>query len=159
MKQCTKCKEWKEKKEFDKDKRNKTGSASQCKKCRCIFLKTPLHRKQERAYSRELYKNPIKPESKNICQQKLRQKLKEEIMSHYGGRCLHCGEKDLIVLTIDHINNDGAEHRRQLKNLRGMGIYYWLKKNNFPREFQVLCANCNMRKENNRRIMQKVKIA
>jgi hypothetical protein len=48
----------------------------------------------------------------------------------------------LRFLTVDHINNDGAEHRRKI----GAGIcslYWWLKKNHFPDGFQILCYNCN----------------
>jgi len=35
-------------------------------------------------------------------------------------------------------------------NIGGNGLPYWLKKNNFPPGFQVLCANCNFAKRNSR---------
>lgn len=45
------------------------------------------------------------------------------------------------MLTIDHMNNDGAAHRREIGNRR---IYEWLERNGYPSGFQVLCFNCNM---------------
>lgn len=72
-----------------------------------------------------------------------RQKLKEEIFEHYGTECVCCGESMLPFLVIDHINNDGANHR---KTLKGKNIYQWLKLNNFPDGFQTLCWNCNSAK-------------
>jgi hypothetical protein len=65
----------------------------------------------------------------------------------YGGaKCVCCGETEFIFLTIDHINNNGNEHRMEI----GKGsIYPWLKANNYPKGFQVLCFNCNQGKHIN----------
>ena len=57
--------------------------------------------------------------------------------------CACCGETRYRTLTFDHINNDGADHRREMKNTF---IPRWLIKNNFPADFQVLCMNCNFTK-------------
>lgn len=65
-------------------------------------------------------------------------------MQAYGGKCVCCGEDELDFLVIDHINDNGAEHRKEV-NLRV--IYRWLWKNNLPEGFQVLCANCNLSKQ------------
>lgn len=46
-------------------------------------------------------------------------------------------------LTIDHINNDGAEHKR---SRAGVDLYDWIIKHNFPDTFQTLCWNCNCAK-------------
>jgi hypothetical protein len=76
-------------------------------------------------------------------------KLKSEVFSIYsGGRncCLDCGEKDIRVLTIDHIDGHGNEHRRASKVGTGIPFYRMLKKNGFPSGFQVLCFNCNLAK-------------
>lgn len=77
-------------------------------------------------------------------------KLKRQVMDAYGGKCACCGEAELVFLTIDHINDDGAEHRRQIAAERGSQwlqagspTYRWLRDNNYPEGFQVLCANCN----------------
>lgn len=81
------------------------------------------------------------------------QRLKDECYKAYGGYvCACCGEKEPAFLTIDHINNDGAAHRREVVGLgRGGGkkIYSWLIANNFPSGFQILCMNCNWGKARN----------
>lgn len=70
-------------------------------------------------------------------------RIKVEVINHYGGKCNCCGEEERMFLTIDHIASDGAEHRRNNNIKSGSGTYRWLKKNGFPRGFQVLCYNCN----------------
>lgn len=73
-------------------------------------------------------------------QKKRRDSYKEICFEKYGGKCSCCGETTPQFLTIDHINNDGAEHRREIKNI---SIHHWLIKNNFPNDFRLLCFNCN----------------
>ena len=53
--------------------------------------------------------------------------------------CVRCGFDDIRALCIDHIENDGKEHRKWV----GKHIYKWLIDNNFPAGFQTLCMNCN----------------
>lgn len=83
------------------------------------------------------------------------QKLRLEVMEAYGGAvCACCGETEPKFLTIDHVNNDGAEHRRSFgyeENGKGASTrtLSWLKSNNYPEGFQVLCMNCNMGKARN----------
>lgn len=43
-------------------------------------------------------------------------------------------------LEIDHVNNDGADHRRETGYTT---IYRWLISHDFPEGFQTLCSNCN----------------
>ena len=76
-------------------------------------------------------------------------KLKSEIFSTYGCgelKCKGCGESDLAVLTIDHINGGGNQHRKKIGCKTGCSFYRWLKKNGYPEGFQVLCFNCQFRK-------------
>jgi hypothetical protein len=40
------------------------------------------------------------------------------------------------------MNGGGNQHRKSL-GVGGNGLYAWIKRNNFPPMFQVLCANCN----------------
>ena len=82
------------------------------------------------------------------------QRMKDACYEAYGGyRCACCGESHPQFLTIDHINNDGAAHRKDVNNglRRGGGkkIYTWLISNNFPAGFQILCMNCNWGKARN----------
>ena len=77
-------------------------------------------------------------------------KLKIEVMTHYGGgRCQCCSEKIIHFLSIDHINENGAEHRKEIGNRTGISFYSWLKTNNFPRRYQTMCHNCNTGKHIN----------
>ena len=89
-------------------------------------------------------------------QREWRRKLKLEIFTHYSGgkpKCNHCNFEDIRALCLDHVNNDGAKHRRQIrpknKNRGGnsVDVYIWVKRNNYPKTFQVLCSNCNRIKE------------
>ena len=72
---------------------------------------------------------------------KMRQR-RLEVLTHYGLACACCGETTYEFLQIDHINNDGAKHRREV----GRSLYSWLQKHGYPKGFQTLCANCNIAK-------------
>lgn len=72
--------------------------------------------------------------------------LKDRIIITYGCRCVFCGESRIVFLTIDHIDGNGAEHRRQEKISTGSKTYRWLEKNGYPAGFQVACFNCNAAK-------------
>lgn len=77
-------------------------------------------------------------------------RLQHQAIEAYGGyRCFWCGITEPLVLCIDHIDNDGSEHRRKLGTLGGAKFYKWLKDNNYPAGFQVLCMNCNHAKYRN----------
>ncbi len=70
-------------------------------------------------------------------------KARKEAIEYYGNKCNCCDETIFRFLTIDHKNGRGNEHRRKLKS---KSIYIWLRQNNYPKEFQVLCFNCNCAK-------------
>lgn len=71
-------------------------------------------------------------------------KLRARVLAAYGGPCCACcGETTVEFLQIDHINQDGAAHRRSLGIASGTAFYCWLQRNGFPPGYQVLCANCN----------------
>jgi hypothetical protein len=87
-----------------------------------------------------------KQEKMNV---RYRDKLRDEIIKQYGGKCVCCGESHFGFLTMDHPNNDGAEHRRKTGCGTGVKFYQWLRKNGYPKEFQILCWNCNCGKRDN----------
>jgi len=68
-------------------------------------------------------------------------KIREEVIDYYGGKCKCCGENRREFLSIDHIGGGGTKHRKEIGQ---QNIYQWLKKNNYPKVFRVLCHNCNM---------------
>jgi ATP-dependent helicase YprA (DUF1998 family) len=74
------------------------------------------------------------------------QKRRLIVLTHYSNnqlKCTCCGEEQYEFLCIDHINNGGNKHRKEVKTKT---IYQWLITNNYPSGFQVLCHNCNMAK-------------
>ena len=85
--------------------------------------------------------------------QRFREKVRAEVYAAYGGaHCACCGESNIQFLTIDHINNNGAEHHREVwggKKGTGSAVCGWLKKYNYPPGFQVMCYNCNCGKQRN----------
>lgn len=79
-----------------------------------------------------------------------REAVRADVYAAYGGfRCACCGETEEAFLSIDHINNDGAEHRRNNRLQTGEQMHRWLKRNGYPEGFQVLCMNCQWGKRNN----------
>lgn len=76
----------------------------------------------------------------NAKSKEYRRKVRFEVLDHYGGLCECCGEARKEFLALDHINGDGAEHRRTVK---GSKIALWARKNGFPSILRVLCHNCN----------------
>jgi hypothetical protein len=74
--------------------------------------------------------------------------LKLEVLAHYSPNgdpcCACCGEEWPIFLGIDHMNGQGAAHRRETG--RGAVLHQWLKAQGYPKGFQVLCFNCNFAK-------------
>jgi len=55
--------------------------------------------------------------------------------------CPKCFEDTLELLSIDHKNG-----RKKKDNLSGDKLYQYLKENDYPSSFQVLCFNCNFGK-------------
>ena len=78
-------------------------------------------------------------------------RCRNDVFTAYGGyKCNCCGETEKMFLSIDHVNNDGAAMRKaKLYSGNGTGFYLWLRKNNFPNGFQVLCMNCQVGKHKN----------
>jgi hypothetical protein len=78
-------------------------------------------------------------------------RCREEVFTAYGGfRCNCCGETERMFLSIDHVENNGAQERRSgLYNGGGSAFYAWLRKSNFPPGYQVLCMNCQTGKHRN----------
>ncbi len=66
----------------------------------------------------------------------------------YGGVCVCCGLDDERFLTIDHVFNNGNEHRRALGG-GNRRIMLEILNRGFPSEYQILCFNCNCAKSTN----------
>ena len=78
------------------------------------------------------------------------QKLRDEAMAAYGGQiCACCSqyENEPWFLCLDHVDNDQTKYEKELGRPHvGLFLVTWLKKNNYPEGFQVLCHCCNQAK-------------
>ena len=80
--------------------------------------------------------------NKTIVQTRI-EDARRKVFSAYGGaHCACCEEDAFEFLCIDHVDNDGAKHRREMRG----NISSWLIKNEYPPGFQILCINCNFSK-------------
>lgn len=111
------------------------------------------YRKRQAEYAREWRKTHREQFKQN--QKRAYDKMRLDCLTHYCGSkkpfCKCCGETEILFLQLDHTNGDGADHRRKLQKENGYypggnNLPYWLKKNHYPKGFQVLCANCNLAK-------------
>lgn len=76
-----------------------------------------------------------------------RNERKKAVLLHYGGRCVCCGEDNPIFLTLDHVRNEGAAHRRgELDGKKYSHLWDWAFSHGFPDTLQLLCYNCNCAK-------------
>lgn len=77
-----------------------------------------------------------------------REERTNALLAYSGGtpQCNCCGEFRLEFLTLDHINGGGNQHRLEVTGSKkgGHKFFVWLRNNNYPPGFQVLCYNCNM---------------
>ena len=103
-----------------------------CSKCNNVVIPGKTRCEEHNLYHNQHTKND-----------RIRNKI--QAINAYGGKCTCCGESEISVLNIDHVNNDGAEHRREI-GLGSCRLYQWLKHHNYPDGYQVLCANCNTSK-------------
>lgn len=81
-----------------------------------------------------------------------REKVRLEMIDAYGGKCSRCGIDDHEVLVLDHINDDAKKDRSENNHNGGYKMYMFLRKLDWPKEsHQLLCHNCNFKKEYARR--------
>jgi hypothetical protein len=63
--------------------------------------------------------------------------------------CAICGINDIDVLTMDHINGGGNQHRIKLKSAYLPTVLFL---NNFPEGYRILCMNCNMKESKRKKL-------
>ena len=87
-------------------------------------------------------------------QAKYRANVRKKLMDAYGRVCVCCGEDNELFLTIDHVNNNGAEHRRGKTgfNTSNEGIYLEMIESLDSGKYQTLCYNCNCGRQRNKGI-------
>jgi hypothetical protein len=81
---------------------------------------------------------------------KLRTGLRRRAVIRLGNECECCGEQHKEFLTLDHINGDGAVHRKEMGGGSGLAqyrIFAWAVKaplEEVKAKVRVLCFNCNL---------------
>lgn len=84
-----------------------------------------------------------------------RDRIRREVLAAYGNKCQCPGGCDVSqseFLSLDHINNDGHEHRKALFMGKKAGdairAYVDVKKRGFPKDqYRLLCHNCNQARQ------------
>ena len=85
--------------------------------------------------------------------------MKSEVFVAYGNKCAWsgCEITDPDMLQLDHVNDNGAAERKMYGRRGGSGgissrLFAKLKSKDFPKDdYQLLCANHNIKKEMMRR--------
>ena len=150
MKKCPQCKEIKFLRDFSPSKslKYKTVYYSWCRLCTNKKARTNYqkHRTYKIEYARQ-YRSKHPEEVKTTIREYQR-KLRMVVLRTYSAEipfCNCCGEQEIKFLAVDHINGGGHKHNQELKR-RGQKFYQWLRINNYPAGFQILCHNCNLAK-------------
>lgn len=129
-KTCTKCKNEKEKEEFNKNKTKKDGYQNICKIC-------------SREKSKKFYNDNVETQRVVIYKQKKdrkkesRQKVNEYLSFH---PCLDCKNNNIIVLEFDH--RDRSKKHKAISEMVATG-YAWSKIKEEIDKCDVRCANCH----------------
>ena len=75
-------------------------------------------------------------------------KFKTILYAELGNKCVCCGERDWMYLSVDHVANDGVELRkRRSAHTRINTLLHYHREN--PGSLQLLCMNCNHAKMRN----------
>lgn len=149
---CRSCGKTKDLSEFyiRGDRGTPYGSCKDCVHSRQLVYRI-THKEKKDAQNREWRLN--NKDSIRQSQLRHRNKVRDIVFTHYGGVCVCCGESNPKFLTIDHKNNDGAEHRKSVGpnswGGRSEVMYRWIIRNGFPDSLQLLCWNCNCGRSTN----------
>lgn len=149
-KRCKTCQEVKPVEQYHKQVNSPDGYSYNCKTCASQYGKrhhrdNPDYYIQRRKAYYEANRETIRESF--AAKHKAR---KIRVLLAYGGVCVCCGERNLGLLTLDHKNGDGAEHRRKLGHGKvTTRIYGWAEANDFPDVLQVMCWNCNSGRHHN----------
>ncbi len=112
----------------------------------------PAVAERQRAHDRERWKkSPARKAALKRAGIESNDRLKRLTYEAYGGfTCICCGEQEELFLSLDHVNNDGKTHRKEVGGCgSGPRLYKWLRDREFPPIVQVMCMNCNFGRGHN----------
>ena len=143
-KTCGKCGRWKSPDGFCKDKSRKSGLTPYCRLC--IAADYASNSEDKCARVMRYYQANREDILRRASERHARDRA--VVFGYYGGTCLCCGT--VHNLTIDHLDGDGREHRKDLGVRTSWEFYRWLIRNDFPERPRlcVLCHSCNSSKGN-----------
>jgi hypothetical protein len=162
-KKCKSCSELLPLSDFKLHKEYADGHTNRCKKClRLIYASLPakrITRKAKRCSRCETVK-PIASFRSHAghadghyahckaCEKRQWDSARDETYAAYGGyKCACCGEAEPLFLSVDHVANNGGEHRK--REIHARKLVEYLKRRRFPKGYQILCWNCQMGKARN----------
>lgn len=140
-----------------KERKKKLRSTLEYKEKQKLYNQTPEYiarrraRSQSPEYKQKRQESYSKPENRAKTKAKS-ENLKIEVFSHYSKKqnnsdvpcCACCMYDDIRALAIDHIIPlSKLSASEKLLPRGGNGLWEYLKKNNYPKGFQILCFNCN----------------
>lgn len=79
----------------------------------------------------------------NDNQLKYNLEVRTNVITLLGSKCSNCGETDVRILEVNHIDGGGREDRRGYKNYQAFYAAILSKKKNVG-NLDLLCANCNV---------------
>ena len=148
MKKCSTCQKKKKETEFYKNRYNKDGLDWECKKCKLgrekkEYAENPKVRERRKETAKRYNKA-----NRGVIYERHNEKYREVVTKLFnllGNKCANCENTDKRVLQVDHINGDGAKHRKE-RNYAWWKIYADMIKSVEAGEnkYQLLCANCNL---------------
>lgn len=66
------------------------------------------------------------------------------VITILGGRCELCGCANPLMLTLDHCNGDGAQHRKEVGRDPNRMYTAVLRDGCDPARYRCLCGSCNL---------------
>lgn len=127
---------------FSKNSQRTDGLSCYCKNC-CVtksILYQGKYKHKVKDYQKKFYKN--NKEKILFDGRKRWEEDRRFCLVKYSGEipsCACCGEDKYEFLALDHIQGGGNKQRKDI----GGNLVRWLKRNNFPTGYRVLCHNCN----------------
>lgn len=90
--------------------------------------------------------NAVKTSVTDYCSQcsgkKSRAQLRLDFLAVFNSTCACCGMTDPRFLTLDHVNNNGKDHREKYNTQQ---VLREARREGWPKDkYQCLCFNCNL---------------
>lgn len=111
VKKCSRCKKYKFKWKYNKNKAKKDGLQYQCREC------------QHDYHNKEWYPSMRNHQIKMVKRNKFKRRhnnYKRVVEEYFINGCIDCGEKDIQVLEFDHVR--GVKKELAIKALRAFLI-------------------------------------